>query len=66
MVNSFNDDLIKLIRLSNDIESKIQLTRFFGETNSFFDMGVYESKILENKDKFIFAYCLEDLKQSKL
>tara|TARA_R110002050_G_scaffold299462_1_gene465148 strand:+ start:8575 stop:10005 length:1431 start_codon:yes stop_codon:yes gene_type:complete len=49
VVNSFNDDLIKLIRLSNDIESKIQLTRFFGETNSFFDMGVYESKILENE-----------------
>jgi hypothetical protein len=25
-----------------------------------------ESKILKNKDKFIFAYCVEDLKQSKL
>lgn len=25
-----------------------------------------EHKILENKDKFIFGYCVEDLKQSKL
>jgi hypothetical protein len=25
-----------------------------------------ERKMLENKDKFIFAYCVEDLKQSKL
>jgi hypothetical protein len=27
---------------------------------------VVESKILENKDKFIFAYYVEDLKQLKL
>jgi hypothetical protein len=27
---------------------------------------IMERKMLENKDKFIFAYCVEDLKQSKL
>jgi len=25
-----------------------------------------EEKVLQNKDKFIFAYCVEDLKQSRL
>jgi hypothetical protein len=27
---------------------------------------IMERKMLENKDKFIFGYCVEDLKQSRL
>ncbi|PKG37970.1 hypothetical protein [Psychromonas sp. Urea-02u-13] len=44
---SFNQDLIEIIQSCNDLESKLNLSEFFGGINGACDMGLFEAADLE-------------------